>query len=60
MINTTDFLNALRSFEYESEQKHIPTEFKIKVRDNLLNELEKLKGEIKAVDLGEEIPELVA
>jgi hypothetical protein len=60
MINTTDFLNALRSFEYEAEQKHIPTEFKIKVRDNLLNEVEKLKGEIEAVDLGEEIPELVA
>jgi hypothetical protein len=59
MINTTDFLNALRYFEYEAEQKHIPTELKIKVRDNLLNELEKLKGEIKAVDLGEEIPEII-
>jgi hypothetical protein len=25
----------------------------------LLNELEKLKGEIKAVDLGDEIPEII-
>jgi hypothetical protein len=58
MINTTDFLNALRCFEYEAEQKHIPTEFKIKVRKNLLNELEKLKDQINEVDLGEETPEL--
>lgn len=59
MINTTDFLNALRSFEYESEQKHIPTELKIKVRENLLNEVEKLIEQINEVDLGEEIPELI-
>jgi hypothetical protein len=52
------FLDALRCFEYEAEQKHIPTEFKIKVRKNLLNELEKLKDQINEVDLGEETPEL--
>jgi hypothetical protein len=59
MINTTDFLNALRCFEYEAEQKHIPTEFKIKVRKNLLNELEKLKDQINEVDLGEEITGII-
>ena len=58
MINTTDFLDALRLFEHVAESKHSPTEFKIKVRKNLLNELEKLKDQINEVDLGEEIPEL--
>ena len=54
MINTSMFLDALRCFEYEAEQKHIPTEFKIKVRDNLLDEVEKLKDQIYEVDLGQE------
>ena len=58
MINTTDFLDALRLFEHVAESKHLPTEFKIKVRKNLLNELEKLKDQINEVDLGEETPEL--
>lgn len=59
MINTTDFLIALRIFEYEAEQKHLPVEFKIKVRKDLLNEVEKLKQQINEVDLGDEIPELI-
>ena len=59
MINTTDFLTLLRLFEHVAESKHLPTELKIKVRDNLLNEVEKLKQQINEVDLGEEIPELV-
>ena len=59
MINTSMFLDALRCFEYEAEQKHIPTEFKIKVRKDLLNEVEKLKQQINEVDLGEETPELI-
>jgi len=59
MINTTDFLDALRLFEHVAESKHSPTEFKIKVRKNLLNELEKLKDQINEVDLGNEIPELI-
>ena len=59
MINTSMFLDALRCFEYETEQKHIPTEFKIKARKDLLNELEKLKQQINEVDLGDEIPELI-
>ena len=58
MINTTDFLNALLLFEYGAEQKHLPVEFKIKVRAALLDEVEKLKQQINEVDLGEEIPEL--
>ena len=57
MINTTNFLNALRYFEYINEFKHFPVVFKIKERTNLLDEIEKLKEQINEVDLGEEIPE---
>ena len=59
MINTTDFLNALRSFEHVADSKHLPIEVKIKLRDSLLAELEKLKDEISEVDLGEEITEII-
>lgn len=59
MINTTDFLNALRYFENIAESKHLSTAFKIKVRENLLNEVERLKHQINEVDLGEEIPEII-
>ena len=59
MINTTDFLNALRSFEHIAGSKHLPAELKIKVWKNLLNELERLKYQINEVDLGEEIPEII-
>ncbi len=52
MINTTDFLNALRLFEHVSESKHLSTQLKIKVRADLLNEVEKLKDQINEVDLG--------
>ena len=58
MINTTKFLNVLRLFEHVVELNYSPTELKIKVRDNLLNEVEKLKHQINEVDLGEETPEL--
>ena len=58
MINTTDFLNALRLFENTANSKHLPTQLKIKVRKILLDEVEKLKYQINEVDLGEEIPEL--
>lgn len=58
MINTTDFLNALRSFEYVADSKYLSTELKIKVRADLLNEVEKLKQQINEVDLIDEIPEL--
>jgi len=59
MINTTDFLNALRSFEHASESKHFPVEIKIKVRGYLIAELEKLKDQINEVDLGEEITGII-
>ena len=59
MINTTKFLNVLRLFEHVAELNYSPTELKIKVRDNLLNEVEKLKQQINEVDLGEEIPEII-
>ena len=55
MINTTDFLDALRNFEYVAKQKDIPTSLKIQVEKHLLNELWKLENEIRDVDLGNEI-----
>ena len=58
MINTTDFLNALRNFEHAASSKHYSTALKIEVKENLLNKLEKLKDQINEVDLVEEIPEL--
>ena len=56
MINTTDFLNALLLFEYASVSNHLPIGLKIKVRGNLLDEVEKLKNQINEVDLGDETP----
>ena len=57
MINTAKFLNVLRLFEHVAELNYSPIELKIKVRGNLLDELERLKDQINEVDLGEEIPE---
>ena len=51
MINTTDFLDALRSFERIAKQNDIQTSLKIPVKKHLLNELEKLENEIRDVDL---------
>ena len=59
MINTTDFLNALRSFENAARSTYLSTALKIEVKKDLLNEVEKLKQQINEVDFGEEIPELV-
>ena len=59
MINTTDFLNALRLFENAADSKHLPTQLKIIVRKNLLDDVEKLKDQINEIDLGEEIPEVI-
>ena len=53
MINTTKFLNVLRLFEHVAELNYSPTELKIKVRDMVLNEVERLKDQINEVDLGE-------
>ena len=58
MIYTTDFLNALRHFESVAKKTYLTIEMKIEAKKDLLNELEKLKGEINEVDLGEETPEL--
>ena len=58
MIYTTDFLNALRNFESVAKKTYLTIEMKIEAKKDLLNELEKLKGEINEVDLGEETPEL--
>ena len=52
MINTTNFLNALRLFENAADSKHLPTQLKIIVRKNLLDDVEKLKDQINEVDLG--------
>lgn len=59
MINTTDFLNALRHFENVARATHLSTALKIEVKKDLLNEVEKLKNQINEVDLGEEIPEII-
>ena len=53
MINTTDFLYALRYFEKISEEHKHEIDFKIKVKKDLLNELEFLKYQIIDVDLGD-------
>ena len=58
MINTTDFLNALRYFEHCAESKHYSTAFKIEAMEVLIFQLELLEEEIVEVDLGEETPEL--
>lgn len=52
MINTTDFLDALRNFEYVAKQKDLPKDLKVEVKKHLLNELERLKRNIDYVDLG--------
>ena len=53
MINTTDFLDTLRYFEKISEEHEHEIDFKIKVKKDLLNELEFLKYQIIDVDLGD-------
>lgn len=58
MINTTDFLNALRSFEYVAEQKNLSKDLKTQVKKQLLNELSKLVEAICNIDLGGEIDEM--
>ena len=55
MINTTKFLDALRSFEHIAKQNDIKTSLKIPVKRHLLNELRKLENEMRDVDLGDEI-----
>ena len=52
MINTTDFLNALRLFENAADSDYLPISMKIDVRDDLLGEVEKLKQQINEIDLG--------
>ncbi len=55
MINTTDFLDALRSFEYVVEQKNLTTDLKTQVKKQLLNELSKVEEAIYNIDLGDEM-----
>ena len=51
MINTTDFLNALRLFEHVADSKHLPTDFKHEAKRNLLYELNKVVADIVDVDI---------
>ena len=55
MIITTDFLNALRSFEYVAKQKNLPKDLKVQVKKQLLNELSKLRLAIHNIDLDDEM-----
>lgn len=54
MINTTDFLDALRNFEYVAKQKDFSKYFKIKAKEYLLKELKRIENQIKNVDLGDD------
>ena len=58
MINTTDFLDALRNFEYVAKQKDIPKDLKVGLKIHLLNELNRLGSDICDVDLGD-YPEVI-
>lgn len=51
MINTTDFLNALRTFEYVAKIKNLPKYFKVKAKIHLLIEHSKLGLDICNIDL---------
>ena len=51
MINTTDFLNALRHFEYVAESKHSSKALKVEAKKNLLYELDKVVADIVDIDL---------
>lgn len=55
MINTTDFLDALRNFEYVANQKDLPISLKIQVKKHLFNELSKVEEAIYNIDLEDEI-----
>ena len=58
MINTTDFLDALRNFEYVAKQKDLPKSLKTQVKKHLLNELNRLVANICDAGLGNEIDEM--
>ena len=51
MINTTNFLNALRHFEHVAESKHYSTALKIEAKKDLLYELRKVEADIYGVDI---------
>lgn len=55
MINTTDFLDALRNFEYVAKKKDFSKYFKIKAKEYLLKEIKRIKNQIENVDLDDEI-----
>ena len=57
MINTTDFLNALRLFEHVADSKHLSPAFKIEAKKALLYELDKIVVDIVNIDLSS-TPEL--
>ena len=54
MINTTDFLDALRNFEYVAKQ-NLPKDLKERLKIHLLNEIDKLVEDIWDVDLDDEV-----
>lgn len=55
MINTTDFLGALRNFEYVAKQKELPKDLKERLKIHLLNEIDKLVEDIWDVELDDEM-----
>ena len=55
MINTTDFLDALRNFEYVAKQKDLSKDLKVGLKIHLLNELNRLGSAICNIDLDDEM-----
>jgi len=53
MINTTDFLDALRTFEAVEKKEYLPNHFKRQAKIYLLIEIDRIKNQIENVDLGE-------
>ena len=54
MINTSDFLDALRAFEAVAKKEHLPEFFKRQVKIYLLTEIDRIKKQIENVDLGDD------
>ena len=59
MINTTDFLDALRYFEYMLAQKRMQMDFKVIAKKQLLKELSKVRKAINNMDLGDDYVEVI-
>lgn len=53
MINITDFLDALRTFETVEKKEYLPKQLKRQAKIYLLVELDRMKNQIENVDVGD-------